>query len=153
MRYIIYNTVTGFITGYGYTEECLDSILVFDNNKLLESNTAFTETHFVDDNNQIQELSEELKLAYRNIPGPTYLWNPRQGGWIDTRTQEEIVQQQWDLIKRQQKQILNNTDWLVIRAIDTNTTIPADWQQYRQQIRDITNQQDPFNIQWPVPPQ
>lgn len=26
------------------------------------------------------------------------------------------------------------------------------WASYRQALRDITTQSDPFNIQWPVPP-
>jgi len=29
----------------------------------------------------------------------------------------------------------------------------AEWETYRQELRDITDQPDPFNINWPTPPE
>lgn len=34
--------------------------------------------------------------------------------------------------------LLNETDWIVIKAKETGTTIPTAWKTYRQALRDIT---------------
>lgn len=34
--------------------------------------------------------------------------------------------------------LLNQTDWIVIKAKETGTTIPTAWKTYRQALRDIT---------------
>jgi hypothetical protein len=36
---------------------------------------------------------------------------------------------------------------------DVNISTKESWAIYRQALRDITNQADPFNITWPTPPQ
>ena len=35
--------------------------------------------------------------------------------------------------------LLNESDWVVIKAQETNTSIPSAWATYRQKLRDITN--------------
>ena len=35
--------------------------------------------------------------------------------------------------------LLNESDWVVIKAQETSTSIPSDWKTYRQKLRDITN--------------
>lgn len=49
---------------------------------------------------------------------------------------------------------LKETDWLVIRAIETNTPLDAEWATYRQALRDITAQEGfPWDVTWPVQPE
>tara|TARA_R100001440_G_scaffold10909_2_gene19736 strand:+ start:7522 stop:7728 length:207 start_codon:yes stop_codon:yes gene_type:complete len=45
-----------------------------------------------------------------------------------------------DLIMLRQKrnELLKESDWVVVKAQETNTTIPSDWKTYRQALRDIT---------------
>lgn len=67
-------------------------------------------------------------------------------------TQEEqqaIVDQQWIEIRYQRNQLLLQTDWTQLPDSPVDAT---PWAQYRQQLRDITTQDDPFNIAWPVQP-
>ena len=44
----------------------------------------------------------------------------------------------------------------VVGAINSNNDVPNStkilWQNYRQELRDITKQADPFNITWPGEP-
>lgn len=46
---------------------------------------------------------------------------------------------------------LIGSDWTQLPDVPLETK--AVWAEYRQQLRDITNQTDPFNIVWPTPPQ
>lgn len=62
------------------------------------------------------------------------------------------VEMQWAQVKIARAQFLEATDWVVIRAQDTGKPVPPEWQAYRQALRDITEQTDPFNIIWPVRP-
>jgi len=51
--------------------------------------------------------------------------------------------------------LLQESDWIVIRAVDTNTDIPTEWQEYRQALRDITihpNYPNLLDSDWPVKP-
>lgn len=59
---------------------------------------------------------------------------------------------QWAFVRNQRNFLLARTDWWVTKATETNTAISADQQTYRQALRDITDQADPFNIAWPVAP-
>jgi hypothetical protein len=59
---------------------------------------------------------------------------------------------QWTAIRSDRGNRLKDTDWVSIRAADTATPMSAEWAAYRQALRDITTQSDPFNITWPTKP-
>lgn len=68
---------------------------------------------------------------------------------VDERTPEYYDEQA--RILRNQK--LAATDWVVTRAMDTGTPVPTQWAEYRQALRDVTQQPGfPNDIVWPVPP-
>lgn len=48
--------------------------------------------------------------------------------------------------------LLAESDWVVTRASEGGTPVPTPWVSYRQALRDVTLQADPFNIVWPVVP-
>jgi hypothetical protein len=61
---------------------------------------------------------------------------------------------QWTQVRAEQRQKLYESDW-TCSVIDPPPEILAArdaWLQYRAQLRDVTNQTDPFNIVWPVRP-
>lgn len=72
--------------------------------------------------------------------------------WTDPRTEEDRLSYQILQNRIRRKKELNESDWVVTRAVDTGTPVPPEWQSYRQQLRDITNQSDPYNIIWPQKP-
>ena len=60
---------------------------------------------------------------------------------------------QWTSVRATRDQRLKDTDWVTIRAADTGVAVSAEWAEYRQALRDITEQTDPFDITWPVKPE
>lgn len=79
------------------------------------------------------------------------------GKWVQTwtivdLTPEEIAQRnadQWAVIRDQRNTLLAACDWTQL------SDAPVDdlaWAVYRQALRDITTQSDPFNILWPAAP-
>jgi len=67
--------------------------------------------------------------------------------WIDPRTD----QTQWIVVKAQRNTLLAESDWTQLP--DVVLSNKAAWATYRQELRDITTQSDPFNIIWPSKPE
>lgn len=70
---------------------------------------------------------------------------------VESTTSEEqttLTNQQWSRIRLQRDKLLQNTDW---RA-SSDLTLADDWKNYRQALRDVPTQSDPFNITWPTAP-
>lgn len=51
--------------------------------------------------------------------------------------------------RRKRDALLAASDWVVTRAVETGTPIPAEWVEYRQALRNITEYDE---IVWPVAP-
>ena len=74
-------------------------------------------------------------------------WNQKNA------TEAEInyrLENQWEEIRVQRNQLLSECDWT--QLTDVSTEIKSNWIEYRQSLRDITSQSNPFNINWPVKP-
>ena len=57
-------------------------------------------------------------------------------------------------VREQRSQKLKDTDWTVIKALESNTPQNFDMAAYRQALRDITAQDGfPWNVQWPQQPE
>lgn len=49
--------------------------------------------------------------------------------------------------------MLQASDWVVTKSVESNSPIPAEWVSYRQSLRDIPQQPGfPQNVVWPQPP-
>lgn len=59
---------------------------------------------------------------------------------------------QWKLIRAQRAQKLQESDWTQLADVPLSDDDRAAWATYRQALRDITNQDDPFAITWPIAP-
>jgi len=56
-------------------------------------------------------------------------------------------------IRSQRDRLLQETDWVVIKAKETGTNLSAGFKEYRQALRDITEQEGfPHNVIWPIKP-
>lgn len=78
----------------------------------------------------------------------TQVWNQTDA------TQEEIdvkIQNQWEQIRVARNEILTQCDWTILSDSPVSSSI-EDWKTYRQQLRDITNQSNPFEVVWPTKP-
>lgn len=72
--------------------------------------------------------------------------------WKDTLSPEQRLKQEWAVVKNKRDQLLQESDWRVIKAVDIGVPLDESWKAYRQALRDITTQTDPFSITWPQPP-
>jgi hypothetical protein len=74
--------------------------------------------------------------------------------WIQTNaTQSEIdirISDKWEEVRNQRNELLQECDWTQLADIPQLTKDL--WSTYRQQLRDITTQSNPFSIVWPVKP-
>lgn len=49
--------------------------------------------------------------------------------------------------------MLDASDWVVARATELGEAVPTNWQEYRQALRNVPNQDGfPDNVDWPTPP-
>jgi hypothetical protein len=75
---------------------------------------------------------------------------------VREKTQEELEQesiQMWENVKSQRNQLLYECDWTQLSDSPLTVEQKALWVVYRQSLRDITIQEDPFNIIWPTKPE
>jgi hypothetical protein len=74
--------------------------------------------------------------------------------WIQTNASESEInyrlENQWEEIRLIRNELLKESDWTQLS--DVSQTIKDLWIVYRQELRNITNQQNPFNIEWPIKP-
>ena len=126
--------------------------------KTLFPNTSFPKSgpnsQFIADNN-IVELVETLSYtspsqklskvdAYVDS-GKAYTVK------VELTTSEEqtvLINNKWTEIRYERLDKLQETDW---RA-SSDLILSDDWKTFRQALRDITTQSDPFNITWPTSP-
>ena len=70
---------------------------------------------------------------------------------VEATTTEErtaLINSQWSNIREDRDEKLKETDW---RA-SSDLTMSDAWKNYRQALRDVPVQSDPYNITWPTEP-
>lgn len=104
-------------------------------------------TSFIEENNlNYIEVEEELDLGnfkYRIINEQVVKGNPVTGP-----LQEELVEAEWTVVREKRNKLLLESDWTQLPDIPSE--LKAKWAIYRQELRDITTQLDPFNIVYPT---
>ena len=68
------------------------------------------------------------------------------------QVQEGVIPEQWGVVRGQILLKLRASDWSVLPDVPLTAEKKEEWETYRQELRDITDQPDPFNITWPTPP-
>lgn len=74
---------------------------------------------------------------------------------VDRLTQETLDNEppKEEAIRTQRDEFLKSTDWIVIKHVDIGKPVPQEWSEYRQALRDITEQVGfPDNVDWPTEP-
>lgn len=69
-------------------------------------------------------------------------------------TQSEIedrLTQKWAEIREHRSDLLKECDWTVLPDSPVGEALNS-WIQYRQELRNITSQENPFSIVWPTQP-
>ena len=72
---------------------------------------------------------------------------------FDAKAAELLYNDKVNGIREQRNNLLTETDWVVVKHNELGTPIPQKWLQYRQALRDITEQSGfPDNVEWPTAP-
>lgn len=80
-------------------------------------------------------------------PSTHHVFDYEERAWIDPRTESS----EWALVRIERDRRIAETDWTQYQ--DTSLALKVHWAPYRQALRDITTQPDPFNIVWPEQPE
>ena len=74
--------------------------------------------------------------------------------WTDPLPVGEPLPEQYEKVRNQRDALIAKSDWRVIRATETGVAMSQDWTDYRQALRDISNQDRfPVSINWPTEPE
>jgi hypothetical protein len=98
----------------------------------------------VDVFNCYHDIATNLPVAFPPKPSSFHTFDYTTKQWIDPRTNET----QWAVVRIERNKLLAGSDWT--QMPDAPEPNKAAWATYRQALRDITGQADPFNIVWPV---
>ena len=136
--------------------------------QFIENNISYENTELMVDQDIINLLQKnsEIKHKYINntlintgesiFPTNQYsIWDNNLNKWVDPRPQTAIIAEKWTQVRNQRDALLIESDWtdtLSAKARLGDALYNA-WQNYRQALRDVTNQADPFTITWPTKPQ
>ncbi len=78
-----------------------------------------------------------------------YEWSEEAFAWMAFKTPAGIAAE----ARAKRDALLAACDWIVSRSVERDESVPADWQAYRQALRDITKQPEfPHQVTWPDPP-
>lgn len=97
----------------------------------------------------------EQAAAKADQPRHALNWSNAAMAWvmpedIDARRASDAVAG----IASKRALLLAETDWVVLRAMESDSKVSAQWAAYRQALRDITQQAGyPLNIVWPDRPE
>ena len=120
---------------------------------------------------RISDALSQLKPgAEWSVSGNTY-----EGiNWLDktqTKPTEDEVNKKIDelkaaepmnLLREERDRLIAQSDWMIVRAKETSTNIPAAWKTYRQSLRDLPASSNPkldsegfldmTSVTWPTKP-
>ena len=88
------------------------------------------------------ESDYNAKVVYNNPP--------QKPAWSVVQSGENP--EQWNVIRAERDGKLSSCDWTVLPDVPLDPSVLSEWETYRQALRDVTDQSDPFNIVWPTPP-
>lgn len=66
--------------------------------------------------------------------------------------ESQLIEMQWDLVRSQRNLLLSQTDYTQLPDAQITAQCKINFQTYRQELRNITSQTDPYNIVWPTQP-
>lgn len=79
-------------------------------------------------------------------PSPHHAFDYRMKQWrLDTT-------EAWAAVRRERDTRLAASDWTTLPDVPLTNEQRAAWYLFRQALRDVTQQPDPLNIEWPAQP-
>lgn len=136
------------MTDTSFTAVCRDT------GEILYAGTAYEPQSLSSENTLILEgveygpgyLEGGVHHELPNPPTRYHVFDYTTKQWVDPRTPNT----QWQSVRARRDRLLQESDWTQLPDVPLATK--EAWAVYRQALRDITLQPDPFNITWPTPP-
>lgn len=133
-------------------------ISYLDNGQIVKTGVCSDEDLILQGNNVIEGIADDSTQYIVNgyivslplKPNQYCAFNYITYQWVDLRTPET----QWPIVRSERNIKLQNSDWTDTASAPERLgqELYNQWQTYRQALRDVTNQSDPFDITWPTPP-
>lgn len=100
----------------------------------------------INEGRPVRVVGETLEVADLVPPGQGLRWDWGARKWVDNRDAAAARA----TVRAERDALLRASDWTQLPDIPASTR--AAWAPYRQALRDITGQADPFSVVWPVAP-
>lgn len=84
------------------------------------------------------------------LAGQVLEWNVTDWFVREPNSAETAIQ--WTAVRKVRDKLLADSDIYVVRAYEKGEPVPQETVDYRQALRDVTKQPNPFDITWPTPP-
>ena len=97
------------------------------------------------------DYTKDVVEVTPTLSGSTYI-QTYQVTDATTETIEKRKEIKWGEIRVQRNTLLSECDWTQFNDSPITGSQLTEWQTYRQSLRDITNQSNPYEITWPVKP-
>ena len=149
----MYIKVSGSVTTYPYTIQQLKS----DNPNISFPN-VLTDSVLNDFNVysvvQVENGGDYTKDYVEGTPtqsGSVYVQN-----WTESDASSEDIEtrknEKWEEVRDIRDNLLAQSDWTQFQDSPITGSALTDWQTYRQGLRDITTQDNPYSLTWPTKP-
>ena len=113
--------------------------------RVLSPNLQFTISALEEDRSQVDWDSFKISEANTSIVPSIEE--------IEAKRTELLAAAPLRTLREERNKRLLETDWIVARAYETNQSIPQEWIDYRQALRDITESYSSLqNVVWPEKP-
>lgn len=107
------------------------------------------ENDTVVDTIEVEDLDFMPNLIDGSIGGIGWVWDGKNLTDPTVPSEEMLVAKEWEAVRFARNNLLTACDWTQLPDAPVDAVV---WAEYRQALRDITQQADPFNITWPVAP-
>jgi hypothetical protein len=116
-------------------------------NEVLES----FDVYYVETTDYTDDYTKNIEEGTPILSESSYIqvWN------ITDAAEEEIsakLEEKWVEVRIMRDALLTQSDWTQFQDSPLSGTTLTDWQTYRQSLRDVTSQTNPYNLSWPAKP-
>jgi len=149
----MYIKVSGSVTTYPYTIQDLksDNPNISFPNVLTDSVLNNFNVYSVI---QVENGGDYTKDYVEGTPtqsGSVYVKN-----WTESDASSEDIEtrknEKWEEVRDIRDNLLAQSDWTQFQDSPITGSLLTDWQTYRQGLRDITSQENPYSLTWPTKP-
>ena len=122
---------------YSFSDETIET-LVSSSIYVVIENESFP-TH-----NEYQMIVEQTPIQ----SGSVYI----QAYSVEDVDSDEVNEGRWEYVRGKRDELLLETDWVVLPHSPITGSNLEEWIQYREDLRNITNAANPFELNWPTKP-